>query len=114
MNDTQAEHRQRAAALGLRQTSAGSCPRRLAGIRCTGPDCWCASRLNDHGRRYRRDRDNRPVVMWEPYDAWPEELAEVFAAASVDRLRVKITGASPWNPGLTLALMFTTDEGAGR
>ncbi len=106
MNDAITEHRRRAADLGLRQTSTGSCPRRLAGLPCRGIDCWCTSRLNDHGRRYRTVARDVPVVLWEPYDAWPEELAAVLAAAAADGIRVSISGASPWNPGATLAIRF--------
>ena len=60
-----ADHRNRAFDIGLRQTSTNSCPRRLVGKRCLQFGCWCQSRLNDHGRRYRDVRD-RPVVLWEP------------------------------------------------
>jgi len=103
--DHQAEHRSRAADLGLRQTGIRSCPRQLAGKQHR-PGCWCSSRLNDHGRRYQTVRDGTPVVLWEPYDAAGDELAEVIAAAAVDGITVNVSGASPWNPGATFALTF--------
>ena len=106
MNDTAAEHRSRALELGLRQTSTGSCPRRLAGLPHRPGSCWCESRLNDHGRRYRRTQDDRPVILWEPYSADGEALADVLAAASVDGLHVTLSGASPWYPGNTLSIAF--------
>lgn len=99
-------HARRALDMGLRTTSTGSCPRRLVRLPHLERDCWCTSRLNDHGRRYRRGRDDAPVVLWEPYSAWPEELTEVFTAAEADGLRVSVTGASPWNPGHTLCIAF--------
>lgn len=71
----------------------------------------CTSRLNDHGRRHGRNKDNRPVVLWEPYNAYPEELREVFDAVEADGLRVHIMGLSPWNPGHTFALLFTATPG---
>jgi len=109
--DYQAEHRARADDLGLRQTSIGSCPRRLAGKRHVLGECWCESRLNDHGRRYRRTRDDKPIVMWEPYDAYGRDLTEVISAAEADGLRVHISGASPWNPGGTFCIAFIPQSG---
>lgn len=103
-------HRNRAAEYGLRQTSTGSCPRRLVRRPHLGFDCWCATLINDHGRRYRiiDDRDT-PVVLWEPYNIDGTDLAEVLRAAADDGLRVHITGASPWYPGRTVALLFVAD-----
>lgn len=106
MNEQASEHRRRAADLGLRMTSTGSCPRRLVGLRHVDGTCWCASRLNDHGRRYRRIKDDKPLILWEPYGAYQEELQEVLTAAAGDGLRVSVTAASPWNPGSTVALIF--------
>ena len=108
-NNTTIEHRDRALDRGLRQTSTGSCPRRLVSRAHLEEKCWCCSRLNDHGRRYRATRDDRPVVLWEPYNAYGEELAAVLAAAAADGLRVSLTGASPWNPGSTFAIAFTAE-----
>jgi hypothetical protein len=105
-----AGHKNRALALGLRLTSTGSCPRRLAGKPHLDWTCWCTSRLNDHGRRYRTTRTNEPVVMWEPYDASPDELRKVFDAAEADGLEVSLSGLSPWNPGHTFALLFRAEE----
>ena len=53
VNDTASAHRNRAAELGLRMTSTGSCPRRLVRLPHRPGQCWCETRLNDHGRRYR-------------------------------------------------------------
>ncbi len=105
---------QRARALdqmGLRQTSTGSCPRRLAGLPHRDIGCWCSSRLNDHGRRYRRVHDDRPVVLWEPYEAGGGDLAEVIVAASADGLHVNVLGFSPWNPGWTFCIAFIRESG---
>jgi len=101
-----AEHRSRALELGLQQTSTGSCPRRLAGLPHRAGSCWCESRLNDHGRRYRCTRDGRPVILWEPYSAGGEDLADVLASATADGLQVTVTGASPWYPGNTFVIAF--------
>ncbi len=108
-NDVVADHRNRALDLGLRLTSTNSCPRRLIKRPHLEWECWCTSRLNDHGRRYRDSRD-RPVVLWEPYDAYPVERQEVFDAATADGLRVSLTGLSPWNPGHTFALVLRAEE----
>lgn len=113
MNNPIVEHKARALAdYGLRQTSTGSCPRRLVKLPCLRTECWCTSRLNDHGRRYRTTHGDQPVVMWEPYSAYPEELVEVLATAAADGLQVKVTGSSPWNPGRTIALVFTAGGAA--
>lgn len=111
MSNALAEHKARALTdYGLRQISTGSCPRRLVNLPCLHAECWCASRLNDHGRRYRTIAGDRPVVLWEPYSAHPEELAPVLAAAAADGVAVEVTGSSPWNPGRTVALVFTADH----
>ncbi|MBK8462465.1 MAG: hypothetical protein IPL36_05385 [Nigerium sp.] len=109
------DHARRALALlGLRLTSDGSCPRKLAGLPHVDITCWCASRLNDHGRRY-RDADGNAVVVWEPYDADADahDLAPILTAAGADGLRVHVTSASPWYPGRTVALIFTTATTTG-
>lgn len=105
-NPAPAQHVKRALdLLDLRLTSTGSCPRRLVKKPHLDFECWCTSSLNDHGRRY-RDRDDSPVVVWEPYTAGDFDLVPVLAAAQADGLRVTITSASPWYPGRTIALIF--------
>ncbi len=106
VNDTASAHRNRAAELGLRMTSTGSCPRRLVRLPHRPGHCWCETRLNDHGRRYRTVGNDTPVVMWEPYPAAGQDVARVVVLAEADGLLVTITGASPWNPGETFALIF--------
>ena len=86
-------------------------PRRLAGLPHRDIGCWCRSRLNDHGRRYRRVHDHRPVVLWEPYDADGVDLAEVIVAASTDGLHVNVLGFSPWNPSGTFCIAFIRESG---
>jgi len=44
--------------------------------------------------------------MWEPYPAAGQDVARVVVAAEADGLLVTITGASPWYPGETFALIF--------
>jgi len=105
VNDTASAHRNRAADLGLRMTSTGSCPRRLVGLRHVDGQCWCETRLNDHGRRY-RTRGDKPVVMWEPYGADGRDVWVIISDAQADGLMVTLSGASPWNPGETFALIF--------
>jgi hypothetical protein len=73
-NNATADHKNRAADLGLRLTSTNSCPRRLINKPHLEEQCWCTSRLNDHGRRYRTSDNNEPIVMWEPYSFDPEAL----------------------------------------
>ena len=97
----------RAADLGLLQTSTSSCPRRLVRRPHDLAGCWCLSRLNDHGATYRTNAGL--VIMWEPYPAAGEDMLEVLTAAHADGLRVTVTGASPWNPGETFALIFEVD-----
>ena len=88
------------------------CPRVLVRQECRGvPDCWCNSRLNDHGRHWTR-ADGTAVVLWEPYSAHPEELAVIFYDAAADGLRVAVHGGSPWNPGRTVAIEFSPDPDA--
>ena len=112
MNEAYQAQRARALSeMGLRQTSTGSCPRRLAGLPHRDIGCWCSSRLNDHGRRYRRTSDNTAVVLWEPYDADGVDLAEVIVAASADGLHINVLGFSPWNPGWTFCIAFIPQSG---
>jgi hypothetical protein len=108
-NNAGADHKNRARDLGLRLTTTNSCPRRLANKPHLEWECWCTSRLNDHGRRY-RDHDNQPVILWEPYNADGAELLEVFEAAETDGLWVEVMGESPWNPGHTFALFFRASD----
>lgn len=102
-------HRGRAAAgYGWTHISDLSCPLLLLGARCrlsVGDDCLCADRLNDHGNRW-RDARGRDLIVWEPYDCWPEELAAVAEHAHRHGLRVRLSGRSPWKPGHTLAIEF--------
>ena len=93
--------------LGVQQTGTRSCPRRLVRLPHDDGACWCLTRLNDHGGTYRTAVGR--VVMWEPYAASGEDVLEVLAAAHRDGLRVTVTGASPWNPGETFALIFEVD-----
>lgn len=89
---------------GYQQTSNNRCPRRLTGKRHRDEDCWCSSRLNDHSATYHRH--GVQIVLWEPYDVHPEELARVVTAAASDSLSVGLSGASPYNPGSTVAITF--------
>ena len=102
---------QRGSYLGLTLTShrPQPCPRTLVGRRHGRDSCWCVTRLNDHGRRWRY-RDGRSVVMWEPYAVDGHALAAVLAAAEQDGLDVEVSGASPYYPGRTFALIFTAAE----
>ncbi len=98
----------RAADLDLEYVAAGSCPRAaLVNQRHTWGDCWCETRINDHGARYTRGSDGRAVIMWEPYEVDGIDLADVIAAATADGIDVTVTGASSWNPGETFAVIFT-------
>ena len=97
----------RAADLGLQQTDTRSCPRHLVRLPHDPATCWCLSRLNDHGGTHHTNAGQ--VVMWEPYPAAGEDVLEVLTAAHADGLRVTVTGASPWNPGETFALIFEVD-----
>jgi hypothetical protein len=90
---------------GYTQVSDNRCPRRLVGKRHRDLECWCTSRLNDHAATYRRH--GQRLVLWEPYQASAEDLADVFAAALADGLRVTLHGSSPYFPGGTLALEFS-------
>lgn len=93
---------------GYERISDGRCPRLLVGKRHDYAGCWCRSRLNDHAATYRRHGER--VVLWEPYDIYPEELARVAASAAADGLHVVLSGDSPYNPGSTVAITFTRQE----
>jgi hypothetical protein len=77
--------------------------------------CWCCSRLNDHAATYRDNpaNGNERFVLWEPYGADGDDLADVIAAARADGLRVRID-SSVWNPDGrgTVGIRFTTGESA--
>jgi hypothetical protein len=112
----QSEVDQRANELGWKRITVAlqdnRCPRRLLRKHCRNEreygDCWCSSRLNDHGDTWRNSDGNR-FVLWEPYGAHGEELANVLAAAHEDGLRVDIC-PSVWNPPHTIGIRFITDE----
>jgi hypothetical protein len=111
-NNAVADHKNRAADLGLRLTSTSSCPRKLVGKPHLDEKCWCTSRLNDHGRRY-KSNDGESAVMWEPYDADRDDLLHLMAHAYDEGLHVTVSGLSPWNPGRTFSITFrrnTPDE----
>ncbi|CAN5120899.1 hypothetical protein BH11ACT1_BH11ACT1_19290 [soil metagenome] len=95
---------------GYKRISDSRCPRRLVGKRHLGEQCWCASRLNDHAATY--TRHGHRLVLWEPYQGYPEDMADMFAAAHADGLRVIVLGSSPYNPGSTLAIEFGAREAA--
>lgn len=104
----------RAARLGWIYVSDDSCPRKLAGLWCRNNDeygtCWCTSfvslgrHLHDHGATW-RDRHGRGFVLWEPYDAHGDALAELIAAAGEDGIQVRIA-ESVWNPPATIGIRF--------
>lgn len=96
-----------------RIVSDRSCPRRLAGRRCADLTCWCASRLNDHGRTW-LEPDGTRTVRWEPYDCCGLDLAEIVAAPAADGLAVYVTGGSRWNPGACFAIVFQQPDAATR
>ena len=93
---------------------ARSCPRRLVRRHCRRGECWCLSHLNDHGATWTvADRSDEPLrqvanrmVVWEPYQANGEDLAEVIAAAERDGLMVMVSTDSAYLPGSTLAIQF--------
>lgn len=104
------QHRQerveRLLALGWTEVSSHRCPRSLAGKKCrNGYDygsCWCLNQLNDHAATY-TDDGGRRFVLWEPYGAGGEQLAELTATARQDGLSVWIT-SSVWNPPWTVGI----------
>ncbi|CAM4297802.1 hypothetical protein MB901379_03197 [Mycobacterium basiliense] len=89
---------QRAKALGWKRISNTSCPRPLVGKRCKGTLCWCGGmrsgehgpfgELNDHGATWFDVRRNRQFVLWEPYGARAEYLAELINVAEQEGLQV--------------------------
>ena len=88
------------------------CPRRLVRTHCRNwyeyGACWCCSRLNDHGGTWRDNRNQR-FVLWEPYGADGEELADVIAAARQDGLRVRVV-ESVWYPPSTVGIRFDATQ----
>lgn len=104
-----AEHQARLATLAWTDVGVGHCPRWLVDQPCRGPECYCQSRLADHGATY-RIVDGRHIVAWEPYQADPSELFPVAMAAQLDDIYVCLDGQSPWNPGHTLAIIFAPER----
>lgn len=104
--DPYAERDARAAHLGWTYVSDRSCPRRLLGKRCKvstrrapSDRCWCENGLNVHGGTWRDNPANRnqQFVLWQPYGADGDDLADVIAVARQDGLQVRID-SSVWNP----------------
>jgi hypothetical protein len=107
----------RAAAIGWRYISSNSCPRRLIGKHCKGSKCYCCNgnsgtgyrNLDDHGGTWFCDWHWGPhgekFVLWAPYAARGEYVAELIRVAEQDGLQVHIT-ASVWNPPHTVGIMF--------
>src|SRR6187397_657898 len=80
---------------GLTRVGDSRCPRSLLPRRsCTGPGCWCNTRMNDHAATYRTTRGEL-VVLWQPYQVHPEDLAEVATSARADGLDLHLSGQSP-------------------
>lgn len=108
---------ERAKAIGWKHVDSSSCPRRLVGKRCRGTKCWCGNGssgncfrdLDDHGATWLCEKHwgphQRKFVLWEPYAARGEYLAEVIRVANEDGLEVWLT-ASTWNPPHTVGIMF--------
>lgn len=110
MTDTYATHERRAHTdYGWTFVSGLACPRKLGGKHCRNGyeygTCWCAHRLNDHGRTW-RDSHGERFVLWEPYGAHGEDLADLIAAADADGINVTLTAHSPWNPPHTVGVRF--------
>ena len=126
LHDVNAAHRQhmrevaqRAKDVGWQYVDDRSCPRRLVDKRCKGLRCWCGSartgshwpfrNLNDHGGTWFCENHWGPhqqrFVLWEPYAARGEHVAELVSVAEQDGLQVCIT-ASVWNPPHTIGIAF--------
>ena len=106
-----AARQKRLTELCWRELSDDGCPLRLVGRQCLNDrdgyeygDCWCCSRLNDPSATY-TDRPGHRFVLWEPYGADGDALAEVIAQARTAGLRVTIT-SSVWNPPSTIGIRF--------
>ena len=122
--DPYADSKARGEALGWTWVSDDACPRRLLGKRCRNgypaktafepcETCWCTrfrlnDRLNDHGNTWEHHRGFR-FVLWEPYGAHGDDLAELIAVAKQDGLRVDVC-PSVWNPPHTVGIRFRRNE----
>jgi hypothetical protein len=106
MTDHHESQHSRAAARGLRPSTAKACPRVVAGKRCgagLAGACVCQTyrRVLDHGRIW-LDQDGRHLLTGEPYDLSPRSVAEFTAAMTELGLSVSLSGRSMWNPGQCL------------
>lgn len=101
-----AQWKARAADLGLTYYDDNPCPRALVDRAHLDEECWCTSRAKDHAATW-TEADGTRVVLWEPYDLDPPELARLHLSAAREGLAVFVSGHSPWNPGATLAVTFT-------
>jgi hypothetical protein len=112
--DPHAEREHRARKLGDTYVSDHSCPRKLVGKRCRNNydygACWCTDftdlgrHLHDHGATW-RSRHGTLFVLWEPYGADGDVLAELVATARHDGLAVRVC-ESVWNPPHTIGIRF--------
>jgi hypothetical protein len=101
-------HRLRAEHLLRRYRLIGedSCPRSLVGLPHLD-DCWCMSRLHQHGRRWVDvSAPSMPLVLWEPFNVNGADIGAVTARAEADGIGVEVTGESPYDPGGSFALVF--------
>ncbi len=99
--------------LGLRPSTRRLCPRSLSGRRCKAwnpakPACVCLNRVLDHLAAW-TDRDGRPVLTAEPYNADGADLAELIGDLAALGLRVTVDGRSPHYPGATVLLLIQRD-----
>jgi len=62
-------------------------------------------RTHDHGATW-SNGDGKRFVLWEPYGAHGEDLAELIEIAHRDRLHVEIC-PSVWCPPYTVGIRFT-------
>ena len=114
--DPYTESKARGAGLGWAWVSDQRCPRRLVGKHCKDVNCWCGTissgdtvgtrmrHLNDHGNTW-RDHQGVNFVLWEPYGADGDELAELVSIARQDGLQVRVV-SSVWNPPHTVGIAF--------
>lgn len=114
-SDTGGDHDARALAWhGLRPSEATPCPRVVAGKRCrrlargwgSASACVCEEHqwLMDHTRVW-LDTEGRHVLTTEPYGSCGLKVAAFVQAMDELGLRTTVTGASPWNPGSTFAII---------
>ena len=124
-DDPYHSRRRRAEALGWRYISNRSCPLILVGKRClsrrpgTRFDCPCGTirrgndhpgyyRLNDHGATWRDEHGTR-FILWEPYGADADDVADLAAAFKPYSITVDIIG-SVYYPMRTVGIAFTADQ----